>query len=394
MAYSPAGRGLKSAMSRERILIVDDEPAIRVMLAEALSDCGYNCETASDGQEAFEKVAQGRFDLVLSDIRMPRADGRTLLRNLKQKYPDLPVVILSAVDDAESAIEMLTGGAEHYILKPIQLLELNIALERALEKGRLIRENRTYQQDLEKKVEERTAQLQQTLGHLEGVFQSTLEALVTALDAREHETQNHSQRVARYTVFLAEQIGVPHHGIKELYPGALLHDIGKIGISDTILLKKGKLTAEEWVIMKKHTEIGARIVARIGLAGVARNVVLHHHERFEGTGYPSGLKGEEIPVAARIFPLADTLDSITSDRPYRKAKSFAEARDEIVRCRGMQFDPALVDVFLSVPASHFMKIREEVAARVPPIEVYGQRAASPAADAEEEPAVSHGPKKK
>ena len=376
-------------MAREKILIVEDEPAVRIMLAEALKDCGYNCVAACDGVEAFEAIQRDKFDLVLSDILMPREDGRSLLRKVKEKYPDLPVLVLSAVDDAQSAIEMLTGGAENYLLKPIQLLELSIAIERALEKGRLLRENRAYQQDLEKKIEERTSEVRQTLAYVENLCQGTLEALVAALDAREHETQNHSQRVARYTTFLAEKVGVPHHGLAGLYPGALLHDIGKIGISDTILLKPATLTKEEREIMKQHPEIGARIVARIGLSAVARTIVLYHHERWDGNGYPQGLKADQVPVPARIFSIADTLDGITSDRPYRKAKGWAEAREEILRCRGTQFDPDLVNAFLSIPATQFKNLREEVMARGAPIEVYGQRAAVPPPDTENEPAVSH-----
>lgn len=377
-------------MPREKILIVDDEPAIRVMLTEALNDCGYTCVTACDGAEAMEVLQQQKFDLVVSDILMPRMDGRSLLKELKAKYPDLPVVVLSAVDDVQNAIDLLTGGAENYLLKPIQLLELSIAIERALEKGKLVRENKAYQQELEKKIEDKTLELRQTLHYVENLCQGSLDALVAALDAREHETQNHSQRVARYTTFLAEKVGVPHHGLAGLYPGALLHDIGKIGISDSILLKRGRLTKEEQEIIRQHPEIGARIVARIGLTAVARSIVLYHHERWDGKGYPRGVQGDQVPVPARIFSIADTLDGITSDRPYRKARSWNDAREEILRCRGTQFDPDLVNAFLSIPAAHFKSLREEVMARGA-IEVYGAQPAPPPPDTEDEPAISNAP---
>jgi len=198
-----------------------------------------------------------------------------------------------------------------------------------------------------------------TLKELEKSYENTLETLVSALDFREHETQFHSKRVAMFAVKLAEVMGLAEEERKYIYWGGLLHDIGKIGVSDNILLKPGPLTKSEWVEMKKHPEIGYKILGEVDFLGPAKDIVLYHHERWDGKGYPYGLKNEEIPLYARIFSVADALDAITSERPYRRARTFREAKKEIKRNSGTQFDPEVVKVFLSLPLSIWKKIRRE-----------------------------------
>jgi len=215
--------------------------------------------------------------------------------------------------------------------------------------------NRAYKEE-----KKRAKELEEALKRIEETYEETLFALVAALDAREHEVQAHSQRVSAYTVRLAEKMGISGEAIADIRMGALLHDIGKIGISDSILLKPGKLTPEEWVEMKKHPLIGYRILEGIKFLEGAAKIVYAHQERFDGRGYPRGLKGEEIPLGARLFAVSDTLDAMTSDRPYRKAMTFDVARDEIIRCRGSQFDPEAVSLFLGIEKEEWLAIKDKI----------------------------------
>jgi putative two-component system response regulator len=344
-----------AAPSRTAILVVDDEQAVRDVLSEGLQDSGYICASASNGSDALELLKTDQYSLVLSDIDMPKMDGVKLLQAVKQLSPDIEVVMITGVVDVEVAIRAIRMGASDYLTKPFNLDQVRFTVERALEKRRLIRENREYQRNLEARVLERTAELvvkhreiAELFSKLQVSYETTLEALAAALDTRDTETQGHSVRVSEYTVFIAERMGVKEPQITEIRQGALLHDVGKIGIPDAILRKPGKLTAEEWQEMKRHPEIGHRILSGIKFLEPSLPIVIAHQERFDGSGYPMGLKGEAIPLGARIFAVVDTLDAMTSDRPYRKALSHEQARDEIVRNAGIQFDPRVVEVFLSI----------------------------------------------
>jgi len=330
------------------ILIVDDEPNIRSILCRHLSKQGYECEMAEDAHRAMEMLESAPHSLVITDIRMPGRDGVWLLQALKTKWPDMGVLMITALDDSQIAINCLKLGAFDYLIKPLHLDEVTLATQGALEQRRLIIENRHYQEELESKVAERTSKLREALDELELNYDHTLEALVAALDAREHETGNHSKRVAQYTILLSEVLGIPDSDRLAIYRGAFLHDIGKIGVSDSILLKPGKLTLEEWEEMRQHPTIGYNILKQIGFLGGAVTTVSCHHERFDGQGYPKGLRGEEIPLGARIFSVADAFDTMTTDRPYRKALTHPAARDEIVKCSGSQFDPKVVQAFLRI----------------------------------------------
>ena len=354
-----------------RILVVDDEQAIRDVLSESLSESGYVCDIASDGSEALDKVRADSFSLVVSDIDMPHMDGVTLLQEIKKLKPDTEIIMLTGVVDMETAINSIRLGATDYLTKPFNLAEVRVTVERALEKRRLILENREYQRTLESRVAERTAELQSKNNEVQDLFsrlkssyQTTLEALATALDTRDSETLGHSLRVAAYTVCIAEKMGVQEPVLTDIYRGALLHDVGKIGVPDAILRKPGKLTPEEWVEMRKHPEIGDRILEGIGFLEAARPIVLSHQERFDGTGYPRKLQGSAIPLGARIFAVVDTLDAMTSDRIYRKALPYETARAEIIKYSGIQFDPEVVKVFLEVPQEEWRRIHQRVLADV------------------------------
>ncbi|HEX4823724.1 MAG TPA: HD domain-containing phosphohydrolase [Candidatus Polarisedimenticolaceae bacterium] len=335
------------------IVVTDDEPSIRDVLAEGLTSFGYEVRQAGSAGEAFELVRAGGVDLVLSDIDMPGESGLSLLKRIKERDPDVDVVMVTGVVDLDVAIGAIRQGAADYVGKPFNLEEVQIVVERTLEKRRLIKENREYQQTLERKVEERTRELEES-------YESTLEAMITALDFRDNETMGHSRRVVEYAVIVARTMGVGEPELTWIRRGAILHDVGKIGVSDAILLKPGKLDAAEWEEMKRHPEMGYRMLKHIRFLAPALDIVHCHQERFDGTGYPRSLRGDAIPLGARIFAAVDTFDAMTSDRPYRAALSIQAARDEIRKFSGTQFDPEVASAFLSIDEAVWLEIRNRV----------------------------------
>jgi len=337
----------------KQLLVVDDEPSIREILAEGLEGYGFPVKMASSSAEAFEVVRRGGIDLVLSDIDMPGGNGIDLLKKIKAFAPELDVIMVTGVVDVDIAMASIRDGASDYVTKPFNLEEVRIAVEQALDKRRLIRENRAYQLHLEERVEDRTRELQES-------YESTLTALVTALDFRDNETQGHSYRVVEYAMVVADRLGIEEPARTWIRRGAILHDVGKIGVPDAILRKPGKLDPAEWEEMRKHPEMGYRMLQHIRFLEPALDIVLCHQERWDGSGYPRGLKGEEIPLGARIFAVVDTFDAMTSDRPYRKALSITQARDEVLKFTRIQFDPAVADAFLAIDDDVWRQIREWV----------------------------------
>ena len=353
-------RGQVQTDSVENILVVDDEEAIREVVSTMLESKGYHCTAVSNGRAAQDVVKRTTPDLVLSDMIMPEMDGIKLLEWLRQYDPEIPVIMVTAIHDISTALEAIRRGAYDYILKPFEKDQLYLGVNRALQHRRLVAENRNYQRDLERQVEERTARLTIALAQLEQSYDDTLEALGSALDLKDAETEGHCQRVTAFTISIAKAMPVPNAYLPVLARAAFLHDIGKMGIPDKILLKPGPLTDDEKVIMRKHCQIGYDMLIRIPFLRDAAEIVLAHQEFFDGTGYPRGLKGEEIPLGARIFAIADSMDAMLSDRPYRKALPMSYAREEIQRCSGTQFDPKVVEVFLSIPELHWKELRESL----------------------------------
>lgn len=353
-----------------RILIVDDEESVRSLLYDLLCDA-YQCSVAASAEEALEIVGRGDFDVILSDIMMPGMSGIELLEQISLRRPETIVIMVSANHDTRRAVAALRQGAYDYIVKPFELEEVELSVSRALEHRRLVTENRRYQTELENLVAARTEELWQansflkekseklseTVDELSRTYRSTLGALAMALDARDAETRGHSERVVAYSLRLGVQMGLPREELVGLERGALLHDVGKIGVRDAILLKPASLTADEWEEMKLHTEFGRAILEQVPFLATAIPVVAEHHERWDGSGYPRKLKAEEIDIKARVFAIADCIDAVTSDRPYRRANSFEAAGEELRQHAGSQFDPEIVKAFYEIPFDEWRELR-------------------------------------
>jgi putative nucleotidyltransferase with HDIG domain len=343
-----------------RVLVVDDEAPVRSMIGATLQRQGYDVQLAISGSQAVEMLGQGPYDLVLTDIVMQDGNGIALLERIHVDQPNLPVVMVSAIHDISVAIDSMRRGAYDYLLKPFEREHLVATVQRALDHRQALQDSHNYQQNLEQVVRARTEMLRQAMEDLEHSYDVTLEALGDALDLKDSETEGHSKRVTAYTIALARAMGISPVDIKIIARGAFLHDIGKMAIPDEILRKPGKLTTEEEEIMRDHCTRGYHILRKIPFLSEAAAIVYTHQEYFDGNGYPSRLRGNEIPIGARIFAVADAMDAITSDRPYRKARSFDEAREEILRCSGSQFDPNVVEVFLKIPNELWHELRAEI----------------------------------
>ncbi|HEY4053332.1 MAG TPA: HD domain-containing phosphohydrolase [Terriglobales bacterium] len=348
-------------MPADRILIVDDEDSIREVVSSMLSSSGFACTQAQSGREALALLQSGEeFELMLSDMMMPVMDGEALLAATKERFPDIPVVMVTAMHDISIALNAIRNGAYDYLLKPFDREQLLATVRRALENRRLKLENRKYQTELESLVTARTEQVRQALASLERSYDITLEALGNALDLKDAETEGHSKRVTAFTIAIARAMGISGDQIRVIARGAFLHDIGKMAIPDAILRKPGALDPEEVAIMREHAYRGYQILRRIPFLTEASEIVYAHQEKFDGTGYPRGLKGEQIPLGARIFSVADTLDAMTSNRPYRAAQPLSAARTEIDKWAGRQFDPQVVKVFLEMPENIWDDLRKGI----------------------------------
>jgi putative nucleotidyltransferase with HDIG domain len=291
---------------------------------------------------------------------MRDGNGIALLECIRAQQPNLPVVVVTAIHDISVAIDSMRRGAYDYLLKPFEREHLASTVERALDHRQALQESHNYQQSLEQVVRARTEMLRQAMEDLEHSYDVTLEALGDALDLKDSETEGHSKRVTAYTIALARAMGVAPAEIKVIARGAFLHDIGKMAIPDEILRKPGTLNPDEMGVMRDHCTRGYHMLRKIPFLAEAAEIVFSHQEHYDGNGYPSRLRGAEIPIGARMFAVADALDAITSDRPYRRARNFDVAREEILRCSGTQFDPGVVEVFLKIPNDLWHELRSEI----------------------------------
>ncbi|MCB9800493.1 MAG: response regulator [Candidatus Omnitrophica bacterium] len=344
--------------SKPKVLVVDDEEWNRKILESHLVSQGIEVFSAAGGKEALDKISEQEFDLVLLDIMMPGIDGFEVCREIKKQrhLQTTPVVMVTALQETADKVKGLDAGASDFLSKPIDKAELTARVRAHLRIKSLMNEVEAWNQTLEQRVAERILQIREKSRQLDESYYLTLEALIMALDVREHETGKHSLRVAFYTTELAKAGGVKGKDLEEIAMGSLLHDIGKIGISDQILLKPGKLTTDEWVEMKKHPGIGWNIVKDIEFVGHGRDLILAHQERYSGNGYPKGLKGKEICTGARFFAVADVFDALMSERPYKPAFSFDDTRKMIEQASGIDLDPDIVAIFMSMTREHWSEI--------------------------------------
>jgi response regulator RpfG family c-di-GMP phosphodiesterase len=349
--------GLLEPQVTIRVLAVDDEPAACKLLFLILSQPAFRCITACSGEEALMILQREQFDAVISDLHMPGIDGMELLTKVRRRYPHMAFLVTTGVDDVDVGVQAMRCGADDYIVKPLRESAVLASLENALHKRYLEQQVESYGQHLEELVAERTSQLQAALRQIERSYEQTLQALGAAIDLRDNETAGHSRRVCRYSIEIARAMGWSDKQLGSLARGAYLHDIGKLGIPDAILLKPGPLTADEWKLMQQHVQIGFDLVKGIPFLADAAEIILTHHERYDGGGYPRGLTGEQIPLGARIFAVVDTLDAITSDRPYRSASTFESACETIRYLSGSQFDPQVVRAFLGIPEATWQASR-------------------------------------
>jgi putative two-component system response regulator len=323
-----------------RVLVVDDEPRLRQVLVRLMTRDGYACAEAGDGEAALALMEEGGPPpLLLSDLRMPGMDGAELLRRVRERWPDTAVVMITAVADVDVAVSCLAMGAMDYLTKPFHLEEMRARVRQALEKRRLVVENRAYQQQLEARVAEQARRL-------ESLFLASMQSLANALEVKDPYTRGHSERVSRYAVAIGRELGADAATLAQLELGGRLHDIGKIGVREAVLNKPGPLTDEEYAHIMTHPVIGWRLLTPLLTdAPTALSVVRSHHERFDGTGVPDGLSGADIPFAARIAAVADSFDAMTSRRPYRNGLTLEAAHAELQRCSGTQYDPEVVAAF-------------------------------------------------
>jgi putative two-component system response regulator len=341
---------------RARVLIADDEPEIRNVLSDLLSP-SHDCITVGSAEEALARLRDYGYDLVISDIMMGGMSGLELIPRVLEMSHDTVVIMISGVQTVESAINALRAGAFDYVMKPFDLQHVEAAVARALEHQHLRAEKRRYETYLEEVVGRRTAELDEALRSLGGAYRSTLKSLTAALEARDSETHGHSERVVNFSLRLGRELELDEEGLRSLEFGSLLHDIGKIGVPDAILRKPSALDEAEWVRMREHPLHGQKILSGIRFLEGAARVVAQHHERWDGTGYPLGLRGTQIDLNARIFSVADAFDAITSDRVYRRGRSYEDAVAELDAFSGRQFDPKVVEAFRRVPREEWDDIR-------------------------------------
>ena len=348
-----------------QFLVVDDHPETSALLERMLIAGGLYGAACTDGDEALTILRQGRFQVVLSDLAMPGISGMDLLEMVRRKFPGVAFVMITGTNDVRQVVRAMKAGASDFLVKPVLPSELVASVRRAVEVKHMEGLPSGCGCNLEKLVDYRTRQLERAQQLLNNTCEGTLQALGSALDLRDNETASHCHRVTRYSYELAKSMHCSAAELKQIVRGAFLHDIGKIGVPDSILHKPGPLTDEERAIMQTHVRIGYNLIQHISFLTVPAEIVLTHQERFDGTGYPQGLVGPNIPLGARIFAVADTLDAMTSDRPYRSALPFWVARDEIIRGSGRQFDPEVVDAYLSLPEELWQRIRHETTAAKP-----------------------------
>jgi len=350
----------KMAERQESILVVDDEQTIRSFLKQVLIGEGYHCDEAGNVEEALEKLKRDAIDLVLLDIKMPGRSGLELLPEIRASFPDTAVVMATAMNDSSVAVQCMKQGAYDYLAKPFSLDDVVLSVERALRRRRLELENRAYQQHLEELVSEKTKELREALDRIKLASLDTIYRLARAAEYRDADTGAHIERIGRFSAAIARQLNLENSEVENMLYAAPMHDVGKIAVPDRILLKSSSLDSDEWEIMRRHTTIGAEILhgSDAEFIRLAEVIALTHHEKWDGSGYPRGLTGSQIPLAGRIVAIADVFDALTSARPYKEPFSVTASLDIVRKERGVHFDPDVIDAFFAVQ-DEILAIRDE-----------------------------------
>ncbi len=332
--------------ARHMVLVVDDELGPREALRMILKD-HYEVKLAENGNSALDLIARTKFDVAILDIKMPGLDGIEVLKIAKEIDRDLEVVMITAYATVNTAQEAIRHGALDYLIKPFDKSDVEKVVERGIARKLDRQLSRERMKELQLATNDLSQQVERARTDIQHHYEGTVKALITAIDVVDHYTRGHSERVSNFSLQLADEIGFPRDQIGLLQQAAMVHDIGKIGVEGRILRKRGKLSTEEMDAMKRHPQIGVEIVTPVPFMAEGIPVILHHHERFDGRGFPSGQKGEEIVLGARIVAIADAVDAMLSDRPYRKALTHQEVRLELEREAGAQFDPAILSALVS-----------------------------------------------
>jgi putative nucleotidyltransferase with HDIG domain len=323
------------------VTVVDDEPYIQDILSRAARSWHYRCQTADCAEEALELLERQLTPVVVTDLRMPGRGGVWLVRQIRQRWPEVGIVVLTAVQDVETAKQCLEAGAQHFFLKPIKLEEFHHVLETASRAYQEQHENKRHRSELEEAVRRQTHRVRKT-------FLSAIESLIRTIEERDRYTAGHSVRVRHYALALARAVGLPVRLCKQVSLAAKLHDIGKVAVPEAILQKPAALTSEEEAIIRLHPETGERILSPIIRNRAVLSAIRNHHERIDGKGYPDGLQGDAVPLLARMIAIPDVFDALTSSRAYRQALPLHEALEIMRQGAGTHFDAELVRAFLSI----------------------------------------------
>jgi putative two-component system response regulator len=326
-----------SALEELTVTVVDDEPASRDVLVRAARSWNFGCQAAASAEEAIGLLEKQPTPVIVTDLRMPGRGGVWLVREIQKRWPDASVIVVTAGQESDGLTKCMDAGAHHYFLKPINFDEFHHALKATLRHH----ERARYRRHLEGTVARQTHKLRHT-------FLCAIDSLVRLLEARDPYTSGHSLRVCALTMRLAEKLGLGEKACQSLSLAAKLHDIGKVGLPEFILNKPGRLTSEEFTLVRKHPAIGERILAPIIRSRSVRAAIRGHHERFDGLGYPDNLRGGNIPILARLLALADCFDAMTNNRAYRQALPRDEAVNVLIEGAGTQFDPELVTPFVAM----------------------------------------------
>jgi putative two-component system response regulator len=343
---------------RNRVLVVDDELGPREALRMILKG-RYNVFTAGDGDSALGMLAKEKYDVVILDIKMPDRDGIEILKVAKEMDRDLEVIMVTAYATVNTAREAIRHGALDYLIKPFDKADVEKVVERGITRRIERQLSRDRMQELELATDKLSDQVEKARMDIREHYDGTVKALIAAIDAVDHYTRGHSERVSNFSALLAEEVGFPNHQIVLLQQAALVHDIGKIGVESRILRKQGRLSPEELSDLKRHPELGVEIVGPVPFMAEMLPVILHHHERYDGRGFPHGLQGEQIVLGARIVAVSDAVDAMLSDRPYRTALTPAEVRIELEKEAGTQFDPQIAAAV--VDSEFFRRISQQMA---------------------------------